>query len=214
MGSFIDLTGQRFGFLTVVERIKCNDKGIPVWLCKCDCGNTKIVMGARLRNGETKSCGCGIAKRKHGMSQTKLDFAYRDMIRRCYNVKCISYQWYGARGIVVCDEWKDKERGKISFFEWALNNGYMDNLTLDRIDVNGNYEPSNCRWVDAKTQANNRRTCKFISYNGETHSMKEWAKILDVPYARLSKRAYLGWSDEEIIGINKLKTWKRREKER
>lgn len=155
MGTFIDLTGQRFGSLTVIERDFT--KSTTAWKCQCDCGNECVVFSANLTRGHTKSCGC--LRLKHGQYYQKIYWVWSSMKKRCYNSNHPTFKNYGARGIKVCDEWKNSFQ---SFYEWAIKNGYESGLkqgecTLDRIDVNGNYEPSNCRWVSMKEQQNNKR---------------------------------------------------------
>lgn len=117
------------------------------------------------------------------------------MIARCESQGVQEYKDYGGRGILVCDEWHDYN----TFKSWALNNGYTNTLTLDRIDVDGNYTPGNCRWTTYKVQANNTRTNRMLTYNGETHTMSEWADLTGMPYQRLNTRIYLGWSVERAL---------------
>jgi hypothetical protein len=177
--------------------------GNMLWLCKCDCGNTTIIPTNKLTSGKTKSCGClkkETAKPpivvKHGMSHSRLYHVWKDMKGRCYRPTSQRYHTHGARGIKVCDEWLLFK----PFRKWALSNGYQENLTLDRINNDGNYEPTNCRCATMKTQANNRRTNHLLTYRGETHTMKEWAEIIGINYNTLVGRINrLGWSIEKTL---------------
>lgn len=128
---------------------------------------------------------------RHGESNTRLYRIWQDMKSRCYNSGDKVYKHYGDRGICVCDNWKFSY---ISFKNWAMENGYRDNLTIDRIDVNGNYEPSNCRWVDRSIQSANRRNTIFIKLNGETKTISEWSKIYNIPRSRIYKKYRKGLS--------------------
>jgi hypothetical protein len=166
MGKFVDLTGQRFGQVTVVERtlnhICPSGQRKTMWRCLCDCGNEIIATSANLKNGHHVSCGCLVAgrmssigkKRKtHGKSNTRLYHIWVGMKSRCLNPHNIKYNIYGGRGIKVCSDWLNSFE---EFCDWAMANGYADNLTIDRIDGNGNYEPSNCRWSTLSEQNKNR----------------------------------------------------------
>lgn len=204
-----NLVGQRFGILTVVEDAGNDAHGNSLWLCRCDCGCTKIVRGSKLKEGQVKSCGCtqhvfteercaniSRSKVKHGLSGNRLYYIYDNMIKRCYNESSEKYKNYGGRGITVCDEWKNSRQ---AFFDWALHSGYDEGLTIDRIDVNGNYCPENCRWATQKEQANNRTSNRYVTYNGETHSIAEWAELTGLPPSTLYSRIENGWSDEDTI---------------
>lgn len=201
---FKDLTGQKFGKLTVLSRAEDyisprNEREVQ-WRCKCDCGRECIVRGHSLRNGHTTSCGCAVsdAATKHGMHGTRLYRVYRNMITRCYNKNCERYLDYGGRGIYVCDEWRG-ENGFINFMNWAFANGYTDELSIDRKDNDGPYSPENCRWTTMAVQSNNRRNNVYVEYNGETHTISEWASITNIPYATLCKRLNDGWPKDKAL---------------
>jgi hypothetical protein len=154
----IEMIGVKFGRWTVIERAGSDKDSKPMWLCECVCGNRKIINGAALRRGDSKSCGC-ISKEiftKHGMYKSRLNKTYRGMKQRCYNPKNTRYEYYGGRGIVMCQEWLG-ENGFINFMNWALKSGYTDELSIDRINNDGIYEPSNCQWVNEESQCRNRR---------------------------------------------------------
>lgn len=167
-GVFQDLTNRKIDRLYVVKRIK-NEKGEGVWLCKCDCGNEVIYPTSSL-NKNVKSCGCHKKeiKTKHGFSRSRLYKIWQGMKDRC---KENGHKDYGLRGIKVCEEWRNSFE---PFKNWALDNNYSDDLTIDRIDVNGNYEPSNCRWVSFKIQGNNKRNNTIIEHNGISKTLTEW----------------------------------------
>lgn len=185
--SFCDLTGKRYGRLTVVKRVYKDEKKNSYWLCKCDCGNETIVIAANLKSGQSKSCGClrKEVSTTHGKGGTRLYHIYKSMKNRTTNPNYKEYKYYGGRGIKICDEWlNDFEK----FYDWSVSNGYKDDLTIDRIDVNGNYSPCNCRWVTMKEQQNNRRNNHIITYHGETHTVKQWAEKLEINYNTLLSR--------------------------
>jgi len=167
MPKFQDLTGQKFNRLTVLRRLP-SDKNMKVkWEVKCDCGEIREVTGGSLKSGNTKSCGClkkevTVEYNKnnkviHGLSRNKLYQVHIGMVKRCYDSSRPKYKDWGGRGITVCEEWLDKESGLKSFVEWAENNGYEKGLDLDREDNDGNYEPSNCRFISHRDNCLNRR---------------------------------------------------------
>ena len=213
MGKFINLTGQRFERLTVIARHGIASSGHALWLCKCDCGNTKIISSNQLHSG-TRSCGClqrerasecaqknGDKEKKEreniGNEFLKLHRSYMDMKKRCGNPHNKSYKNYGGRGIEVCNEWKNNFN---AFKAWSLENGYADGLTIDRIDVNGNYEPANCRWVTVKEQNNNRRNNVIVTYNGETMTLHELSeRYTNMQYRTLWARLNAGWTIADAV---------------
>ncbi len=194
MPKLVDLTGQRFGRLVVLNREK-NRKSNATWLCKCDCGNQKIVVGDYLRTGRTKSCGCldkenrkKPKKTTHKMSKTRLYTEWLSMRRRCRGNYHESKN-YSEKGISVCEEWKEFE----AFAKWALQHGYKDNLTLDRLDNSKGYYPDNCRWTTMKEQQNNRSNNVMIEYMGQTKTMKQWCEYLGLNYGMVKQRRRYGW---------------------
>lgn len=205
MAKFEDLTGQKFGRLTVIKRAENSKCGRTRWLCKCECGNYKDVQSIHLKNKKILSCGClaieNTIKRNssHNLSKIRMYKIYHGMKQRCYNSKNPEYHNYGGRGIIICNEWLDKEDGFINFYNWAIQNGYSKDLSIDRIDVNGNYEPSNCRWADEKIQSNNKRCSHYITYKNETHTMKEWCEELNLKYGIVKSRIYRNWTPEEAF---------------
>jgi hypothetical protein len=192
--SKIDLTGKRFGKLIVIKRLERKNNQTGKWLCKCDCGGTNEVRTTDLTGGNTKSCGC-LTTYKHGGTGTRLFHIWDNMKRRCGAAKNSSYKDYGGRGIRVCDEWLDFA----VFKEWALLHGYAENLTIDRKDNNGNYEPDNCRWATMKEQGNNQRGNINITYNGETKTLKQWSEFLGIKYITLLFRIRYGWTIEDVF---------------
>lgn len=193
MGKHIDLTGKRYGRLEAKEFLGTKNHN-SLWKCKCDCGNESIVCYSNLVRGNTKSCGCIFSEKNemHGLKNTRLYRVWANIKARCYYPKCVDYKDYGARGIIMCDEWK---RSFLSFHKWAISNGYNENApkwqcTIERKNVNGNYEPSNCEWVTIKEQANNKTNNAYITYKGETKTLAIWAEELDLPYKTLYARIF------------------------
>lgn len=206
----IDITGQKFGLLTVLGSTEKRSKSRQmIWKCQCECGKITYVATQNLKQGNTLSCGCYHRKKastdstKHGLSSHKLYFVYYNMLQRCYNKNMPYYHNYGKRGVSVCEEWGDKKRGFNNFYQWAVNNGYSDGLSIDRIDNNGNYEPTNCRWITMTEQKNNTRRNISISYGGEQHTIAGWAKKGNIPYNTLRGRLVKSnWNPEKAFGLS------------
>lgn len=205
-----DISGRRFGKLVVIKPTGDKKGNNYLWLCKCDCGRTIVTKSANLTSGGTQSCGCLRIKNitKHGGTHERLYKVYSSIKGRCYNKNSPYYKNYGGRGIKICNEWLGRNVGYSNFKKWALSSGYNElakkgECTIDRIDVNGNYEPSNCRWVNQKIQQNNRRNNKKIEYNGEIKSLSEWCDILGYKKSGISHLLNKGYTLEEIINFRK-----------
>ena len=203
MGKRAELTGQRFGRLVVESFAYAGAHGRSMWNCKCDCGKSAIVGTGQLKRGRKKSCGClrretaKMMMMKHGGTYTRLYSIWEAMKARTEYSSSQSYENYGGRGIKVCDEWRHDFQ---KFHDWAMAHGYQDDLTIDRIDVNGNYCPENCRWATKKEQGRNKRDIPKITYNGETLTLAEWSEKLDIKKTTLQTRIYnLGWSVKEAF---------------
>lgn len=185
-----DIAGVRFGRLRAIKPNGSQGNNTK-WLCICDCGNKVSVNISSLTMGRTRSCGClrkentSSMFKKHGFRSEKLYSVYCTMKQRCYNPNNQRFSCYGGRGISICDEW---QADYLAFRKWALDNGYEDGKSIDRINNDGNYEPSNCRWVNTITQANNKRNNPKIEYGGESHTIAEWARIKGLSYHTLYER--------------------------
>lgn len=200
-----DLTGQRFGRLTVIG-VDDRKSRKTYFYCRCDCGNVKSVRSDSLTAGAIRSCGCLkkeqdrknlTANHKHKMSHTRPYEIWQGMKGRCYNKHDARYHRYGGRGITVCDEWKNDFT---AFYEWALANGYQDNLTIDRIDNDKGYSPDNCRWSDVKSQCRNRSTNIKITIGNSTRTLTEWCEIFDIDF----KATVMRYHRNGFIGIDEL----------
>lgn len=205
MSRRLELTGQKFNRLTVIEYVGQNDRNLSLWRCRCDCGNEIVRTGNAILQGHTKSCGCAkkcrhdVKKKKHGGSYDALYDVWVQMRRRCHNPKSSAYSYYGGRGISVCEEWRDEGTGYISFRAWALQNGYTKGLTIERVDVNGNYCPENCKWIPKARQSDNTRRTIWIEYNGEKHNLKQWSRILGMSDETIRYRYHRGLPVEEVL---------------
>jgi len=187
-----DLTGKRFGKLIALKRAGSDKHRKALWLCECDCGKKIVVSANHLQRAAVKSCGCLF----HGESRTRLWIIWSGMRERCSTPSCSGFANYGGRGIEVCDEWHDYT----TFKKWAIENGYEPNLTLERLDTNGNYEPQNCCWATVKEQNENKRNNRYLEFNGEKHTVAGWAKKLGINPVTLHDRLYkLHWTVERAL---------------
>lgn len=195
MSKFIDMEGQKYNRWTVLRFDSIRDN-TAFWLCKCECGTIRVVSGVSLRNNDSKSCGCILkdtcTKKINGLSKTRINRIYHNIKYRCNNSSSPSYKNYGGRGIKICDEWLDKHNGFLNFYNWSINNGYKEDLTIDRIDVNGNYEPSNCRWIPLTEQFYNKTDNVFYIVNNQKKCLSELCKEYNMPYQTVRKRLERG----------------------
>lgn len=203
-----NIIGQKFGRLLVVKNLGVNSHGSTLHRCICDCGNIKDTPISYLKQGHTTSCGCLVKQMRtvHTLSQSRLYNIHQGMLKRCYNENSAAYQCYGGRGIIVCNEWKNDF---VEFYKWAMENGYEDNLTIERIDNDGNYEPNNCRWATKAEQTRNTRKNVYFTFNGVTKTMSEWAKTFDIPLTTFRRRMLQNRPFDEIISKNRLKNCKK-----
>ena len=198
--------GQKYGRLTVIKEIEphISPSGAKSsrFLCRCECGNETTALSSNLRRGLKKSCGClekeNHIKPTHGKTHTRLFSIWVGMRRRCYDIRRNNYKNYGAKGIRVCDEWLG-ENGFQNFYDWAMANGYDDTLTIDRVSSSANYEPSNCRWVDMKTQQNNRWNNHRVSVKGEELTISQVADKYHLNYNVLVNRINRGKDAEQVV---------------
>ena len=197
-----DLTGMRFGRWQVLERSANRGKAI-MWLCRCDCGNISVIHGTSLKSGTSTQCKqCRDTHRpirKHGLTHTPLYRVWCRMKGCTSNPRHQDYTWYGAKGIRVCTEWSNDF---VKFYDWAISNGYEKGLTIDRIDVLGNYEPSNCRWITIQEQSRNRTDNVKLTHNGVTHTLVEWGELTGIKMSTLSARYHKGWSSDKILSTD------------
>lgn len=204
--------GKRYNKLVVVEDAGKDEHNRPMVKCICDCGNETTTLLKYLKNGDTKSCGClkhhvfddhnfkhGLTPRDFNDYEKRIYIIWRNMRRRCNNESDQAYNHYGGRGIVVCEDWNNDYA---LFREWAVSNGYSPELTIDRIDVNGNYCPENCRWVTMKEQTYNKRNTVYIEYQGERHTFLDWSKITGIRLSILKSRYRQGEPFETMFDLN------------
>jgi hypothetical protein len=209
MGKPEYVIGQKFGMLTIIADAPKMHKARRV-RCVCECGAGSIKNLTNLKTGHTKSCGCEAFKlgrnKTHGLTKSTEYKSYRKMIERCYDINDISYHNYGGRGISVCSRWRR------SFENFIADMGMKPHprMSLDRIDTNGNYEPSNCRWLTQKEQCNNKRGNLKLEYNGEVLNQVQWAERLGVPYSKIARHLKNGFKFNEIVeyivknGVDKI----------
>jgi hypothetical protein len=199
MPKFVDLVGRRFGKLSVARYL-----GSSRWSCLCDCGRESAVNGQRLREGKTRSCGCGIAqsnkrRTKHGMYRTRAYRIWHSIRQRCENPNNKTYPRYGGRGIKLCDRWQ-------SFGNFIEDMGEPpEGMSIDRIDGDGDYEPGNCRWATPTQQQNNIRTNRMFTHDGKTMTLAQWARELGIAYHVLKYRLNQGWQPPKLFTQENLK---------
>lgn len=211
-----DYTNMRFGRWTVLSPSRKSNK--KSWICVCDCGNKRNVHEDTLISGRSLSCGCLQREETknrlttHNLSKTRLYRIYYGIKQRCFNVKDKRYKDYGGRGITICDEWLNDF---VKFYEWSIQNGYDENLTIDRIDNDGNYEPSNCRWATKEEQDYNKRTSIFFEFFGTRKCLKEWTNLMgwnyDKYYARFIRNTTVFRGNEIELIENRLKEIRKNE---
>jgi len=202
MAAFKDLSGQKFNRLTAIKRDGRDNQGGYFWLCQCDCGNTAHIRTYCLTGGVTGSCGCIVKEMKttHGMSNIDTYSSWKSMKRRCYTVSNKSYKNYGARGITVCDRWRD------SFQNFFDDMGYRPNkMSIERIDNDKGYSKENCKWATYAEQNRNRRGNRKITHNGVTMIATDWSLKLGGADNLVSKRLFRGWSEERSVTTKVIK---------
>lgn len=203
-----DISKQTFNKLTAVNFEYRDDKMRHYWRFRCECGRELIIRKGSVTSGNTKMCkecaNIQLSKNKttHGMSKTRIYKEWAGMIQRCTNPKNTSYERYGAKGVTVCDEWLDDF---MNFYNWAMANGYRDDLTIDRIDNEKGYSPDNCRWATEKEQAYNKKSNRNLTYKGKTMTMAEWAKVIGISSSSLFGRMKRGWSVEKALSTPPIK---------
>lgn len=198
-----DLKGLRFGRLLVIKEATGYKK--LHWLCKCDCGNFTAVCPSKLKNGETKSCGC-LRKEttsknfyKHGHYESRLYTIYTNMKTRCYNCNASEFYVYGGKGVRICEEWLG-EKGFENFYNWALANGYDKTLSIDRVDNDKGYSPDNCRWATRTQQARNKTNNRKLYYKGKMYCLSEALLLSKVKTKEtITRRLKKGWTVEQAI---------------
>jgi len=200
--NFRDLEGQTFGRLTVIHFAgRKGTRNQPHWMCRCECSTVRLIMTELLLSGHSKSCGClryervAIKNSTHGMSRTPEYKIWRNMLTRCLNEDDPHYVYYGKRGITVCDSWRTFEN-----FYADMGDRPTPTHSIDRINNDGNYEPSNCRWATKREQANNRRVTKIITFKGQSKSVSDWAREVNLePSTLMTRLGKYGWTIEKAL---------------
>lgn len=192
MREFRDISNQKFGRLTPIEYVGIH-KTRSAWLCKCDCGNETIVSTDKILSGHTKSCGC--LKIKYSIINKRIFQIWYNMQSRCKKSNRKDSKYYFGKGIKICREWDTYE----NFQSWALENGYADNLTIDRIDTKGDYKPSNCRWITLAEQQRNKRNCRYLTINGVKKTLAEWSREIGISRSTLQYRIEKNMPVEKIM---------------
>ena len=190
------LIGKKFNMLTIVSHKKKGKYNVNYFVCKCDCGNTTEIRISHLFHDNQISCGCIKTKYENSQIGEAIYDTWNRMMHRCYDIKHHKYPRYGARGIKLCEEWKNNYD---TFYNWAINNGFQLGLSIDRINNDGNYEPSNCRWATRKQQMRNTSRNRYITYKGETRSLAEWCEIFNIRYGTASSRLHRGKSLDQVF---------------
>lgn len=220
MSRIIDLSGEKFGRLKVIKRhgykIYKSGRKFVQWLCECDCGNKEVYCTSNALKSGLQSCGCFMKEvsaekarklsKTHGKSNTRLYRIWSGMKERCYREKHMWYENYGGRGIAICDEWLNDFQ---SFYDWAMNNGYQDHLTIDRIDSDRNYESSNCRWVTEKEQQNNLRKTVYVELNNKKYTITELAEEYNLDRNLVWTRYYSGKRGLDLVKPKEIKMAKK-----
>jgi hypothetical protein len=198
MPRLIDVTNQRFGRLVVTRRVAVPGQR-PQWMCNCDCGKTSIARTGDLRSGRHRSCGCLRTESitKHGGWKTLTYSSWMSMRDRCFNPNSPHYDRYGGRGITICKRWQS-----FAHFRDDLGERPSARHTLERVNNDGNYEPSNCRWATRLEQSYNRSFSRILTIDDRAMCVAEWATELNWPQDRIRSRLKLGWSDRQALGFD------------
>lgn len=199
-----DLTGRRFGRFIAIKIVGRNKWGMPRWLCKCDCGGQREVLHGALLAGRTKKCRCLSARKFHGMARTPTYSCWGSMISRCNNPRQVGFKYWGGRGITVCERWRNFENFLADMGERP------DGMTIERIDNNGNYEPSNCRWATYTEQNRNRRGTKIIEYGGKQMPISAWADTVGISRRVIAQRIRCGWAVADAL-TRPVRVWPAKE---